>query len=240
MEEPLRPIGHLVGTSTLGAAYMTPSEARSDGSEERLHSWATALRHELVLCFFSFFFQASQEPWSRSTGQWARGCQVRCGRGRMGGSAPFVQPLAHSAPLSRCGRWARMRVGHTRQLARGGRAEGDAARDSPSPGRPSHRCCACLRALSHRCCAFLRALRPSVVCACGVFAALARKRRAVSVVAAGAAMALLALAAVAISDSNERTELVYRASLDTTANPAAGSGKVSRTIWTQRSACVGT
>jgi len=55
--------------------------------------------------------------------------------------------------------------------------------------------------------------------------ALARKRRAVSVVAAGAAMALLALAAVAISDSNERTELVYRSSLDNTLNPAAGSGK---------------
>lgn len=56
-------------------------------------------------------------------------------------------------------------------------------------------------------------------------AALARNRRAASVVAAGALMALFALAAVAINDSNERTELVYRSSLDNTLNPAAGSGK---------------
>jgi Cu2+-containing amine oxidase len=39
-------------------------------------------------------------------------------------------------------------------------------------------------------------------------------------------MAVLALAAVAINDSNERTELVYRSSLENMMNPAAGSGKV--------------
>ena len=66
----------------------------------------------------------------------------------------------------------------------------------------------------------------AVFCAavlCG--AALARNRRAASVVAAGALMALFALAAVAINDSNERTELFYRSSLDNELNPAAGSGK---------------
>jgi len=56
--------------------------------------------------------------------------------------------------------------------------------------------------------------------------ALARNRRAVSVVAASALMAVLALAAVAINDSTERTELVYRSSLDIMANPAAGTGSV--------------
>jgi hypothetical protein len=40
-------------------------------------------------------------------------------------------------------------------------------------------------------------------------------------------MALLVLAALAINESNERTELVYRSSLDSEMNPAAGSGKVS-------------
>jgi len=52
-----------------------------------------------------------------------------------------------------------------------------------------------------------------------------KRRAAVSVVAAGATMALFALAAIAISDSNERTELIYRSSLDTIANPSYGTGK---------------
>lgn len=43
-------------------------------------------------------------------------------------------------------------------------------------------------------------------------------------VAAGATMSLLAFAAIAISDSNARTELVYRSSLDSTINPASGTG----------------
>lgn len=59
-----------------------------------------------------------------------------------------------------------------------------------------------------------------------VCAALARNRRAASVVAASAFMAVLALAAIAINDSTERTELSYRSSLDPVLNPAAGSGKV--------------
>ena len=66
------------------------------------------------------------------------------------------------------------------------------------------------------------------VCKRGCRTALAtnKRRAAVSVVAAGATMALFALAAIAISDSNERTELIYRSSLDTIANPSYGTGKV--------------
>ena len=67
----------------------------------------------------------------------------------------------------------------------------------------------------------------------GTWAAVPRTRRAVSVVAAAAIMAVLALAAIAINDANERTELVYRSSLDTELNPAAGSGKV-RGGWMER------
>jgi hypothetical protein len=115
---------------------------------------------------------------------------------------------------------------HTGRLARAVRArQGRRRRARVAPVLLTGIVCACVR--------------PSV-CARAVFAALARKRRAVSVVAAGAAMALLALAAVAISDSNERTELVYRSSLDNTLNPAAGSGKVRPPIWTRcwRLACL--
>jgi len=71
-----------------------------------------------------------------------------------------------------------------------------------------------------------------------------RTRRAASVVAAAAIMAVLALAAIAINDANERTELVYRSSLDPVMNPAAGSGKVSTRrpgstteCWTTPAAC---
>jgi hypothetical protein len=62
---------------------------------------------------------------------------------------------------------------------------------------------------------------------CCVFvAAVARKQRAASVAAATLVMAVMALAAVAIHDSNARTELIYRSSLDSEMNPALGTGKV--------------
>ena len=56
-------------------------------------------------------------------------------------------------------------------------------------------------------------------------------RRRASAVAASALMAVLALAVLAINESNERVELVYRSSLDPDFNPAAGTGKVSPRIF---------
>lgn len=75
---------------------------------------------------------------------------------------------------------------------------------------------------------FLCARLRACVCKRGCRAALAtnKRRAAVSVVAAGASMALFALAAIAISDSNARTELIYRSSLSPLSNPAWGTGKV--------------
>jgi hypothetical protein len=60
---------------------------------------------------------------------------------------------------------------------------------------------------------------------CFSVAALVRNRRAVSVVTVAALMAVAALAAITFNESAERTELIYRSSLDNTQNPAAGSGK---------------
>jgi len=45
------------------------------------------------------------------------------------------------------------------------------------------------------------------------------------VVTVAALMAVAALAAITFNESAERTELIYRSSLDNTQNPAAGSGK---------------
>jgi hypothetical protein len=75
---------------------------------------------------------------------------------------------------------------------------------------------------------FLCARLRACVCKRGYRTALAtnKRRAAVSVVAAGATVALFALAAIAISDSNARTELIYRSSLSPLSNPAWGTGKV--------------
>ena len=148
-------------------------------------------------------------------GVWSGGSR----RGRVGGSAPCsCGPVVLRSPAAGAVRGFGV-APHTGRLARAVRArQGRRRRARVAPVLLTGIVCACVR--------------PSV-CARAVFAALARKRRAVSVVAAGAAMALLALAAVAISDSNERTELVYRSSLDNTLNPAAGSGKVRPPIWTR-------
>ena len=52
-----------------------------------------------------------------------------------------------------------------------------------------------------------------------------RGRRAASGVAAGALMAFATIAVLVLHASQRRTELVYRGSIDSMQNPAAGSGK---------------